>query len=460
MSRGRALAARSSRRAAPRSSVKGVRLPEFKEFDTSGALRVIFAARGPLPLITLQLSLPAGSAVDAKGKQGLADFTASLLRRGTRKRTADQINEAVEFCGASLSCGADEDFLSLRITSPSEHLKPMLEIVAELVRWPTFPKKEVDLARDRLLAQLANDLDDPGLVADRALLRALSGEHPYGHDVVGTARYVRSFTRKDVVAFHRATFGPRMALLVITGYADAGEVRALAERFFGAWHGGPERSPSLPPLERPAMPGRTVLVDKPEQTQSQVRIGGIGFRKGSPDVFAASLMNTVLGGSFTSRLMEAIRVNRGLSYGVSSGFERLMAGGWFSVSTFTKTETTRAIIDVAFAELEKMRNHGPTAQELQAAKTYLGGLFPLRFETNDAVAGAIAEIRLYNLGDDWVERYRERLAQVSLDEVRQVARKYLLSAPPTLVVVGNAGAVKKQLVGLGPVKVMQASELE
>jgi zinc protease len=460
MSRGRALAVRSSRRTAPRALLKGVRLPEFKEFDTSGGLKVVFAERGPLPLITLQLSLPAGSAVDPKGKQGLADFTASLLRRGTQKRNADQINEAVEFCGASLSSGADEDFLSMRITSPSEHLKPMLETLAELVRWPTFPKKEVDLARDRLLAQLANDLDDPGLLADRALLRALCGEHPYGHDVVGTARPVGTFARKDVVDFHRATFGPRVGLLVIAGHAEAREVRALAERCFGAWRGGREQSPRLPPLERSAMPGRTVLVDKPEQTQSQVRIGGIGFPKGNPDVFAASLMNTVLGGSFTSRLMEAIRVNRGLSYGVSSGFERLMVGGWFSVSTFTKNETTRALIDVALSELEKMRNHGPTAQELQAAKTYLSGLFPLRFETNDAVAGAIAEIRLYNLGDDWVERYRERLAHVSLDEVRRVAKKYLLAAPPTLVVVGNAGAVRRQLVGLGAVKVMPAAELE
>ncbi len=451
---------RSLGRGAPRGGVKGVRLPVVKEFDTSGGLRTIFAERGPLPLITLLLSLPAGSAVDPKRKEGLADFTASLLRRGTRKRSADEINEAVEFCGASLSCGADEDFLSLRITSPSEHLKPMLEVMAELVRWPSFPNKEVESARERLLAQIANDLDDPGHVADRALLRALWGDHPYGHDVVGTSRDVRTFSRKDAVGFHRARFGPRVGLLVIAGQADAREVRALTERYFGGWQGGPEAAPAIPPLGHPLMAGKVLIVDKPEQTQSQVRIGGSGFSKGSPDVFAASVMNTVLGGSFTSRLMQQIRVKRGLSYGVNSSFDRLMAGGWFSVSTFTKTETTREIIDVALAELLKMAKGGPTRAELEAAKTYLGGLYPLKFETNDAVAGAIADIRLYALGDDWVERYRERLMDVTVDQAREVAKKYLLAEPPTLVVVASAPPVKKQLPGLGPPKVIKASEVQ
>jgi len=453
-------APRRSGRGAPRGGVKGVRLPDFQEFDTSGGLRTIFAERGPLPLITLLLSLPAGSAMDPKRKEGLADFTASLLRRGTRNRSADEINEAVEFCGASLSCGADEDFLSLRITSPSEHLKPMLEIMAELVRWPSFPNKEVGSARERLLAQIANDLDDPGHVADRALLRALWGDHPYGHDIVGRTRDVRTLTRKDAVGFHRARFGPRVGLLVVAGQADAREVRALTERCFGSWRGGPESAPAIPPLGPPLMAGKVLIVDKPEQTQTQVRIGGSGFAKGSPDVFAATAMNTVLGGSFTSRLMQAIRVNRGLSYGVSGSFDRLMAGGWFSVSTFTKTETTREIIDVTLSELKKMGNAGPTRAELEAAKTYLGGLYPLKFETNDAVAGAIADIRLYHLGDDWVERYRERLMAVTVEQAREVARKYLLAEPPTLVLVGKAASVKRQLAGLGPQKVIEAAEVQ
>ena len=255
-------------------------------------------------------------------------------------------------------------------------------------------------------------------------------------------------------------FGPRVGLLVIAGEAQASEVKALTERVFGGWEGGPDKGPAIPSLQPPVWSGRTLLVDKPEQTQSQIRIGGRGLPRGNEDVFAASLMNTALGGSFTSRLVEAIRVNRGLSYGVSSGFERLMAAGSFAVSTFTKTETTRATIDLCLLELDKMRRKGPSAEELDAAKRYLAGLFPLRFETNEAVAGALAEIRLFQLGDDWVERYRERLLQVTVEEGRSVARKYILAEPPAIVVVGNATQVKKQLSGLGPVSVMEVSQLK
>lgn len=451
---------RVSRRTFVRALLKGVHLPEVAEFQTSGGLKVLFAERGPLPLVALQLWLPAGSSADPKRKQGLADFTASLLRRGTRKHTADQLNEVVEFCGASLSCSAEEDFLSVRINAPSEHLRPMLEILAEVVRWPSFPHKEVESARTRLLAQLANDLDDPAVVADRAMLGALWGAHPYGHDVVGTVKDVRTFTRRDAVTFHRSMLGPRVGLLVIAGEAKTREVKAVAERVFGDWEGGPDTPPAIRSLQPPVLSGRTLLVDKPEQTQSQIRIGGRGLPRGNEDVFAASLMNTALGGSFTSRLVEAIRVNRGLSYGVSSGFERLMAGGSFAVSTFTKTETTRATIDLCLLELDKMRRKGPSAEELDVAKRYLAGLFPLRFETNEAVAGALAEIRLYQLGDDWVERYRERLLQVTVEEARRVARKYILAEPPAIVVVGNADRVKKQLSGLGQVSVMEVSQLK
>jgi len=297
------------------------------------------------------------------------------------------------------------------------------------------------------------------VVAERALLRALWDDHPYGHDVVGTTKQVRTFTRQDAVAFHRSRFGPRVGLLVIAGQGEAREVKSVAERVFGDWEGGPDRVPATPTLQPPVLSGRTLLVDKPEQTQSQIRIGGRGIPRGSEDIFAASLMNTALGGSFTSRLVEAIRVKRGLSYGVSSGFERLMAAGSFAVSTFTKTETTRAAIDLCLLELAKMRRKGPSAEELDVAKRYLTGLFPLRFETNEAVAGALAEIRLYGLGDDWVERYRERLLQVTVEEARRVARKYILAEPPAIVVVGNAAQVKKQLSGLGPVSVREVSQL-
>jgi zinc protease len=442
------------------SSTAPVRLPQLKEFTTSSGLKVILASRAPLPLVTLHLVVQAGSSADPPGKYGLADFTASLLRRGTKRRSADQINEAVEFYGGSLACFTEEDFLSIRITSPSEQLQRMLEVLGELAREPSFPEKEVALARSRQLAQIANDLDDPALLADRALLKAVWGPHPYGHDVVGTSRHVGRLHRQDAVLFHRGKIGSGLCLLIVVGLADLREVKATAERAFRGWPFGPPRPLQIPGLERPFMFRQTLLVDKPEQTQSQVRIGALAFPQGHPDFFPATVMNTVLGGSFNSRLMQAIRVNRGLSYGVSSGFDRLLGGGTFSVSTFTKTETTRAIIDVALGELAKMRLRGPSEEEVAAAKRYLAGLYPLGIETNEAVAGAIAEMRLYRLGDDWVERFRERLFAVTVEEAARMAKKYLFRKPPTLAIVGSAHLLRGQLAGLGKLRVARPSELK
>jgi zinc protease len=440
-------------------SVGAVQLPPLEQFTTRGGLKVILARREPIPLVSVRLVLQGGAATDPTGRFGLADFTARLLRRGTRTRTADQINDAVEFVGASLGGGASEDFSAVSLTTPSRHLEPMLEVMTSLVREPSFPEGEVESARRRALAHLANDLDDPGLVADRALTLALWGDHPYGHDAGGSARDVGRFTREDVVAFHRERFGPRVGLLVIVGAVDPGKTRRAVERLWGDWSGGPQAPPSFPSRERPALGGRVLLVDKPDQTQSQIRLGGMAMRRGAPGWIPAMVMNTILGGGFTSRLVKEIRVKRGLSYGAGSGFDGMMAGGTFSVSSFTKTESTSELIAVARDELRKMHARGPTERELETARTYLAGLYPLRLETNESVAAAIAETRLYGLGDDWVQRYRERVRAVTREQAQAVAREVLPVEAPAVVVVGNAARVKKHLKGLGPVEVKPLADL-
>ncbi|MBX5482070.1 MAG: insulinase family protein [Myxococcaceae bacterium] len=449
-----------SARGRKKETTLAVQLPPFEEFDTSGGMRVVLARREPIPLVSVRLVVRAGSAVDPAGRHGLANFTARLLRRGTRSMSADAINDAVEFVGASLGAGATEDYSAVSMTLPARHLDAMLEVMGQLVREPSFPESEVETARRRVLAQLANDLDDPGLVADRALTRVLWGDHPYGHDVNGSHRDVSRFTRDEVIAFYRAHYGPKIALLVVVGAVDPSVARRAVERAFGDWRGGPSAPVELPGLHRAAGAGRVLLLDKPDQTQSQVRIGSMGLRRGAPGWIPATIMNTTLGGGFTSRLVNEIRVNRGLSYGAGSGFDGMLAGGSFSVSTFTKTESTGEIIEVALGEIARMKAKGPTARELETAKTYVAGLYPLRLETNESVAAAIAETRVYGLGDDWVTRYRERVRAVTLKDAREAAARLLPGNDPALVVVGNAAKVKKQVKRFGVVDVRSLAELE
>jgi zinc protease len=270
---------------------------------------------------------------------------------------------------------------------------------------------------------------------------------------------VQSFQREDVVRFHRERMGPRVALLTVVGAVSPRQVAEEAEKAFAGWEGGPESLAELPPGDKVAT-GRVLLVDKPEQTQSQVRLGGPGFRIGHPDYFPSTAMNIALGGGFTSRLVNEVRVERGLTYGIHSYFETMSAGGVFGVSTFTKTDKTREIIDVSLAEVAKVREAGIPAAELKKAQRYLAGLYPLRTETNESVAAVISDMRLNGLGDDWVEKFRDRLLAVTSKQTVAVAAKYLFSKPPLLVVLGRAEEVKKQLKGLGPVTVVPATDYQ
>lgn len=445
----------------PRSRPAPVwKLPRRHEAETSQGLKVLVLPRGPLPLVTLRLVLQAGSAHDPLGKEGLSDFTSRLLRRGAAGMSAQQIDDAVEFVGASLSTGASEELFVLHLTTPAQHLQAMLDVLAALVVSPDFPADEVTSARQRTLAQLANDLDDPALLADRALTRAFWGRHAYGHDTSGTTTSVRSFSREDVLQFHREKLGPRVALLTVVGAVEPEATLEAVEKAFRGWKGGPAAAAPIPALEQGPRGGHVVLVDKPDQTQAQVRLAGPGFAFGTEPHFPSVVMNIVVGGGFTSRLINEIRVNRGLTYGISSGFDAMRADGAFHVSTFTKTGSTKEIIKRTLAELKKVRTQGIAKEELLHAQTYLAGLYPLRTETNDSIASTLAEVRTYGIGAEWIERYQERVRAVTLAQANEAASRFLFAKSPLVVVVGKAEALRSQVEGFGEVTILPAAEAE
>jgi zinc protease len=433
-------------------------LPARRSFTTIDGLEVEVARRGRVPLVSVRLVVQCGSAQDPKERLGLADFTVRLMRRGTTRLDADALNEAVEFVGGTLAVFAAEDFVALAVTTPAEHLGDMLEVLAQMVREPTFPAHEFETERDRTLAQFANDLDDAGLLADRALQRAIWGSHPYGHDVAGNSASVQRLVRDDLVGFHRDYFGPRASRLVLVGAVDLPTARPLVERAFAGWRGGPS-GPRVPPrLERASGEGKVLVVDRPSQTQAQVRLGGLAYCRGESTTFPAQIMNAALGGGFTSRLVREVRVKRGLSYGVGSSFETMRAGGSFSVSSFTKVKTTRALLDVTLGEMAKMRERGPTSAELKKAQEYLAGLFPLRVETNEAVASAMTDLWLYALGEDWVDSYRARIRAVTRAEAAEAAARFCFALPPAVVLVGPAEALQRAGEAFGEVTVVPGAD--
>jgi zinc protease len=426
-------------------------LPPMEEERLPNGARVVVARRAGVPLAAVRLLVRAGAALDPAGRHGLAHLVAQAARRGTRRRSGRRIDEEIEGLGSELGAGADEDAASFGLSAPAEWLPQLLDVVVDVATAPTFPKDEVERLRRREVASLAHDLDEPGTIADRAMLMAAYGDHPYGHPVEGRARHLAAMRRPDAAAFHRRWYGPDATTLVIVGAVDPARALRLARRHLAGWRPAAKTPPALPP---PAPREREVWVlDKPDATQAQVRIAAPAIPRRSPEYFPAVVANTILGGGFTSRLMEAIRVNRGLSYGARSRFSMSREAGIFYVSSFTKTESTAELVEVALDEIRRFRDGGPTAEELERAKGYLCGLFPLSLETHGQIAEKICDMSLYGFGIEEVAGYRERVRAVTADACREVARRHLPEGRGAVVAVGPAKALAPALARFGPVRV-------
>jgi zinc protease len=289
------------------------------------------------------------------------------------------------------------------------------------------------------------------------MLQAAFGRHPYGHPPEGRVRELRATRRGDVARFHARHYGAGAAILVVVGTTPMEEVLALARKRFGRWRGQDGAAVAVAPPQppRPAV----IVVDKPDVTQSQVRIASAGFARRSPDYHAGVVASALLGGGFTSRLMEAIRVNRGLSYGVRSRFATSGSGGLFFVSTFTKIETTAEIVEVALEETARFCDGGPTEEELERMRSYLCGLFPLSLETHDQLAEKLADLALFDLPDTEVSAFREKIRSVSAEQCREVGRRYFPIGDRVVVAVGPARSIAASLERFGPVTVIPARKM-
>ncbi|HEY7726609.1 MAG TPA: pitrilysin family protein [Anaeromyxobacteraceae bacterium] len=431
-----------------------LRFPALAEERLANGAALVVARRPGVPLTAVRLLVAAGSAHDPASRHGLAHLVAVAARRGTRRRSRRALEEAAENLGAELGSACDDDSSTFGLSAPAEYLPRLLDLVVEAATEPAFPGPEVERLRRRVLAGMAHLLDEPAAVADRALLGAVHGDHPYGHPVDGRVAHIRRTRRADLAAFHRLHYAPAATTLVVVGPVDPEGALALGRRRLSRWRPAAAPPPELP---APRPPARAVLVvDKPDLTQTQIRIGCAAFPRRSPLHFASLVANAAFGGGFTSRLVEAVRVNRGLSYGVRSRFSASRAGGLFAISSFTKNETAGELVEVALAEAERFAAEGPAPDELARAQAWLCGLFPLSLETHDQVAERIADLRLHGLEVSEVTGYLERIRAVDASACREVAQASFPVGRGVVVAVGPARTVARRLERHGPLTVIAA----
>jgi zinc protease len=421
--------------------------------DTGLALRVSKLAR--LPLATVTIVLDAGETGLPAERAGLAVLSGDGLEGGTEKRSGADLAEALEGIGATLGIGTGWEATTISMSCLADRLDQAMGLLAELTLQPAFPSGEIDRLKQQRLASIQQRAMDPGsLAADWSAKLFYAEGDAYGRPLGGTVDSVGAISSEAAAGFAESQYAPGSAGVIAVGDLDAAEFRDLTERHFGAWArvsaDRPADAPSARTTER-----EIVIVDRPGAVQSEIRIGHIGTEKSSPDRIPLVVMNTILGGSFTSRLNLNLREKNGFTYGVRSGFSFRRQAGPFSISTAVSTEQTADAVREAMSEVVQFLDGGPTREELDAARDYLAGIFPLQLETTGQIASHIAQMFVYDLPDDYYSRYRDRIRSVEFAPALEASRRHIRPAEMTILVVGDAEALRGPLeeLGLGPVRV-------
>ena len=428
-----------------RSDAQTLKLPPIVRAKFENGIEIALMEYRKAPLLSVIAMFWGGETLDPEGKTGVAGLTADLLRKGTQKRTATQIAEEIDFLGGSLGTGANNDSLTASLYVSTKDTAAGLDLFADVIRNATFPQEELDRERQLQVARLQSLADEPGQVANLVLNQVVFEAHPYGRSA--TISSLGTITRDDITAYNTGVVRPERMLIVAVGDFKTSEFLAKLKTHFGEWSIAGEAKP-LETRKPAPIPKRLVIVDKKDATQTQARWGRIALPRNHPDYFAVQVASGILGGGFTSRLVDEIRVNQSLTYGIGSSFDMEALGGDFNVSTFTKLETTRKLIDSVEAVLQKAAGKGFTAGEVAKVKGYLAGQYAIRLQTPQALAGQLAAMVFFRLPDDYMTTYITKLKAVPLAELNRVAREHFAPSQLSLILVAPADKIKAQLNGL------------
>jgi predicted Zn-dependent peptidase len=420
-----------------------LKLPAIQKLTLANGLPVWLAEHHEVPVVTVNLVLPAGSAVDPQGRFGLASLTSAMLDEGAGSRSALEIADAIDFLGATLTTASAMDSAAVRLYVPVARLKEAVPIMADVALRPTFPAEELERLREERLTSIMQARDDPRAIASIGFPRLVYGrEHRYGTAMVGTTATVREFSVAHLREFYGAHYRPEGSALIVAGDVSAGTVLPLLESAFGGWKaaGSAPARASVP--SAPQHGARTIyLIDKPGAAQSQIRIGLVGVARNTPDYFALQVLNTVFGGTFSSRLNQNLREQHGYSYGANSAFDMRLSEGPFIAAAGVQTDKTAESLTEFFKEFTRILEPVPD-NELGRAKSFQALSFPGEFETTREIAGRLESLIVYKLPDDYYAKYIPAIEAVTAQDVQRVAKKYLLSDKFAVVVVGDLKTIE------------------
>jgi zinc protease len=415
----------------------------------ANGLDVVLVEAHTIPKFTGELYIRSGNAAAAAQVPGLAEITATVVRTGTQTRSSRQIEEDLRRIGADVGTSAGADTSVIGFNGLVEFSADLLKLVAELAQQASFPEDEFERERRQMIEGLRIARTTPSFLASERMRRVLFGVHPYAI-IAPTEAQVKQYRRAQLADFYRAHYRPANALLIAVGDFASSQMMEQIERIFGAWESA--AVPALPETVLPELRGRHVhLVHLPESVQTQVLVANHAITRKHPDWLRLALANSIYGGAFNSRLIMNIREQKGYTYSPRSGVHALRQHGYFSVNAAVRNEVVAASLTEIFYELDRMRSLPVAEDELSDARTYMSGVFSLGLATQEGLASQLSNVYLYQLPEDYLETYRNRVRALSAADVLAAARKYFDSANAQIIVVGDRGQIADQAALFGEV---------
>jgi len=437
-----------------REAAKPVRFPPFERTQLDSGLTVYTARSERTPLMSVQVLLPAGAENDPSHRPGLAAFTADLLEEGTRTRSSTQIADEVESLGGSLATAAGWSTASIAISLLSVHADQGLDLLEDVATRPAFDDLEIERLRRERLTDLLRRRDQSAALAVAALVRSIYGNSGYGHSLVGGEASVRALARDEIVDFYDRHKTPRAIKVIAVGNLPSDDI---ADRLREAFGGSSAReAPDREEIRPRDLTGiEVVIVDRTDAAQTEIRLGHAGVEKNHPDRPALTVLNSLLGGKFTSRINLNLRERHGFTYGANSSFSQRRGPGPFVVSTAVATDKAGAAVQEVLSELSRLQEEAVPEDELVETLSYLGGVFAYGLQTNAGILQHLQTLAVFDLPDDHFEVFRKQVAAVTVSEIRAAAQRHLHPDRIVVVAVGPAAELKPQLEGLGEARIVE-----
>lgn len=426
-----------------------LRLPPITTRELPNGLKIVIVEQHELPLADIILEFRTGGEADPAGKMGTAALTAAMLTEGTTTRPALAIADQEAFLGVRVGAGSGWEQSTVSLHTPTAQLDSAMALFADIALHPAFPLPDLERVQKARLTSLQQLRDRGPAIADRAYATALYGDqNPYGRPLAGTEASIASLGRSDLASYYGTYYRPNNATLLVVGDVRPDDVERRAQALFGSW-----QRAEVPTVTATAVPAHSattiVLIDKPGAAQSSFRLGGIGAARSTGDYFPLQVLNTILGGSFTSRLNQNLRETHGYTYGASSGFSlRRSAGPFTAGAEIVSAKTDSAMIEF-MKELRAIRDTIPH-DELAKAKRYLQLGLPEDFETTGGIAGQMLPLITYGIPLDFYDTAVQKIGAVTQADVERVARQYVTPDKLTVVIVGDRKTIEPGIRALDP----------